>query len=915
MVEQNKQKRKDSVTSVGSSSGTPVDYSEMQSGNVSTKTNVDVEGQFVAVLPDSSPFSIKRMQEATDKIMSSQIVIVTLIIFTVWTLFADDIRVLATDRVADTSFIALLIVALVLFTMEIFATLFFSKEYLGAPYGSFYLWCDILASLSLLVEVVSYYTFSPIAPAVDFIDKPTTSRTYDVWLDRILSIIRMLRMVRLVKLYKYLVQEQREHGEDRGREKLGTAMTDLTLRRVITLVLMMLVIIPLLTRQAPAVYGDFETEILSAMGGLWISGDKTGLDIAMSFLQDNNAIYLCADTALCAENNATFLFQDSALLESLRVQEVQHVTEGTANVMFNRSDYLELDAWATLTLTLFVIILLAIGSYFLTEDVNRLAIVPIEKMVALVKRIEANPLGSDIYRMMGEDEGFKEGMETTLLLQTITKIGSLMRVGFGEAGATVIAKNVATGKGGRLNMMAGGEMIHSIFGFCDVRNFTDTTECLQEEVMLFVNRIAHILHSIVAQCSGSANKNIGDAFLLTWKIPKDSLPEQMELLADQALVAFLKALAELNRNQDFICNFTAAATARLYKRFPGYNVRIGSGLHVGWAIEGAIGTHRKIDASYLSPHVNMSEFLESSTKSYGVALLMSEQFWKMLGTQAKRYTRQVDFIRNSDKDEPFGLYTYDCDLDHDFNQVIATKSAIKAANVFKLKLALRRAKYAAAKQEENMTPFERFCKDYLGIAPKSALDAAAQTALLQQQAAQAESGLAAGDDEEGDALAPLKESMNMRNTARVRRESVHTRKSLLVRGADKKTVVQPANNMFHGMEMKSIAARQEALKEERRNRAPTIKVGMYSPNVWERDQDIITLRHLVNDSFRATWRTGMQAYIAGDWAKARGIFEKAVVMNAGGPNGQDGPAQFLLKRMEDLGNSPPADWEGYTWVV
>ena len=37
-------------------------------------------------------------------------------------------------------------------------------------------------------------------------------------------------------------------------------------------------------------------------------------------------------------------------------------------------------------------------------------------------------------------------------------------------------------------------MIHSIFGFCDVRQFTDTTECLQEEVMLFVNRIGHILH-------------------------------------------------------------------------------------------------------------------------------------------------------------------------------------------------------------------------------------------------------------------------------------------------------------------------------------------------------------------------------------------------------------------------------------
>lgn len=50
------------------------------------------------------------------------------------------------------------------------------------------------------------------------------------------------------------------------------------------------------------------------------------------------------------------------------------------------------------------------------------------------------------------------------------------------------------------------------------RQFTDTTECLQEEVMLFVNRIAFILHDIVVQCAGSANKNIGDAFLLAWKI-------------------------------------------------------------------------------------------------------------------------------------------------------------------------------------------------------------------------------------------------------------------------------------------------------------------------------------------------------------------------------------------------------------
>ena len=46
----------------------------------------------------------------------------------------------------------------------------------------------------------------------------------------------------------------------------------------------------------------------------------------------------------------------------------------------------------------------------------------------------------------------------------------------------------------------------------------------------------------------------------------------------QALLAFVKALIELARYQNYICNFSVAATARLYKRFPEYNVRIGSGM-------------------------------------------------------------------------------------------------------------------------------------------------------------------------------------------------------------------------------------------------------------------------------------------------------------------------------------------------
>ena len=59
----------------------------------------------------------------------------------------------------------------------------------------------------------------------------------------------------------------------------------------------------------------------------------------------------------------------------------------------------------------------------------------------------------------------------------------------------------------------------AIFGFCDIRNFTDVTEVLQQGVMEFVNTIAAIVHSEVHLHGGAANKNIGDAFLLVWKFP------------------------------------------------------------------------------------------------------------------------------------------------------------------------------------------------------------------------------------------------------------------------------------------------------------------------------------------------------------------------------------------------------------
>ncbi len=45
------------------------------------------------------------------------------------------------------------------------------------------------------------------------------------------------------------------------------------------------------------------------------------------------------------------------------------------------------------------------------------------------------------------------------------------------ANVQVIAKNMRSG--GAIEPMIPGERVHAIFGFCDIRNFTDTTEVLQ----------------------------------------------------------------------------------------------------------------------------------------------------------------------------------------------------------------------------------------------------------------------------------------------------------------------------------------------------------------------------------------------------------------------------------------------------
>merc|ERR1719321_2468092 len=96
-----------------------------------------------------------------------------------------------------------------------------------------------------------------------------------------------------------------------------------------------------------------------------------------------------------------------------------------------------------------------------------------------------------------------------------------------------------------------------------------------------------------------------------------------------------------------------------YRTHPGLKFRLGAdcrvnltfGLHKGWAIEGAIGTEFKIDASYLSPNVNTVQVIEAGARAYGVSILMSEQIVNLAGEMVSK-CRQLDRVTLPGAKEP-----------------------------------------------------------------------------------------------------------------------------------------------------------------------------------------------------------------------------------------------------------------------
>ena len=89
----------------------------------------------------------------------------------------------------------------------------------------------------------------------------------------------------------------------------------------------------------------------------------------------------------------------------------------------------------SILMILLITLLLGVMGYLLSRDVNQIVIIPVENMVDSVTKLAANPA----FKM---EKVHKVVYETDALKLSLSKIATMLQVGFGEAGNNLVAENL-----------------------------------------------------------------------------------------------------------------------------------------------------------------------------------------------------------------------------------------------------------------------------------------------------------------------------------------------------------------------------------------------------------------------------------------------------------------------------------------
>jgi hypothetical protein len=346
------------------------------------------------------------------------------------------------------------------------------------------------------------------------------------------------------------------------------------------------------------------------------------------------------------------------------------------------------DAFLSIYRTLVICVILGIGTYVFSNSAFALVLEPVERMMNRVDRIRSNPLLATqmhdnttsrhdekklkalakyntsrnfLTRWNSKRELlslYQTSMETEMLEKTIMRIGGLLAVGFGPAGADIVARNMASSAAG-LNVMLPGKRVEAIFGFIRIQDFGIVAGVLRQRVMNFVNQISEIVLGIADEFHGIVNRCDGESFQVVWKLDPTLNDTERIQVHDMAIAACVKMIIAIGRS---LALNEYRNVPPIVLKIPNFRVRISFGLHKGWAIEGAIGSLMKIDPSYLSADVNVAETIQKLNESYQTTtLLLSETVYKECSKNMQSLMRLVDRVKIRSRRIDLSIYSLDLD--------------------------------------------------------------------------------------------------------------------------------------------------------------------------------------------------------------------------------------------------------------
>jgi len=321
------------------------------------------------------------------------------------------------------------------------------------------------------------------------------------------------------------------------QSKLGVQLSDIITQRVVILVLCLIIVLPVLDYNATDHGNDYGVDLLHKLNcnpSVSNKSKKAAVDQFLSlfgtvfnpsFVEDNKFLMRLQMTPYHPDG---FVINYPGAIESLRKSEMEIITKESVmangeicktSAIFKILNTTHSAALYNIITTIFIGVMLTLGAYVFINDAQKLVLDPIERMMNMVEQVSKDPLRPLHFDHAGLDGSTTGDYETKLLESTIEKITGLLRVGFGEAGAGIIKSNLKIEDSSRvIDPLLPGKRVYAMVGFCDIHHFEEVLLLLNKDIMQFVNSIAEIVHSNVTHWGGQVNKNLGNAFVVIWRI-------------------------------------------------------------------------------------------------------------------------------------------------------------------------------------------------------------------------------------------------------------------------------------------------------------------------------------------------------------------------------------------------------------